>query len=642
MKVPRWLGPRGGSPFSVTDVSIRQLATAAAWTGDEVRVAANVAAHAERALREVGDARGAAAARETREGLRRPAVTLVVAGEFQQGKSSLVNALLGARVTPTEPLGTTAVPIRFVWGDLAWHAHLAPGDDHPSVSRHEISAEEFDLLATSDRSTIDGRLVLGLDATLDHPLLGAGVELIDTPCISGGLSTPAASVVLSLLVEAAGLVFVTDASQELTGPEVEFLRMARTLCPTLLVVLSKIDLYPEWRRLLDIDQNHLAFDADALVLPASPRLRAASVRWGDSELDRESGLPLLSWYLGTTMMAKARQAAVSRCAATLSEHLTATGRVVEDRLAVLDGSSGRRGIEERYLRASEQIERLRSAAPKRVRLELRSFARVTTTDLTNRFSAVNDELADFIKTVDPAEDWPEIEATLHRAVNLALAEHIAHVRSRAEEIVVGLGQAVGLDDARLSVELDDPVAIPALAVDLDVAHSTAGGTGKVGRVHDVLRGALATGFMGAGLAATILTGGLGALALGAGASASTVVLTLRRDRTRDLDARRANALQACRKSVAEARAVATGYVDELTKELEFQLESQIEKGLRGLLAETEAERDRLAKLRRVAAENVPEEIQRVRAQLDRLRLVEAHARRLDHRLARPELQVVAR
>lgn len=136
----------------MTGVSIRQLATAAAWTGDEVRIAANVAAHAERALREVGDARGAAAARDAREALRRPAVTLVVAGEFQQGKSSLINALLGARVTPTEPLATTTVPIRLVWGEhVAWHAHLAPSEDHPSVSRHEISPQDFDKL---DRKSV--------------------------------------------------------------------------------------------------------------------------------------------------------------------------------------------------------------------------------------------------------------------------------------------------------------------------------------------------------------------------------------------------------------------------------------------------------------------------------------------------------
>jgi hypothetical protein len=618
-------------------VSIRDLATAATLTGDEVRVAVNVATHAEAVLREVGDDDGARQARLERDRLRHPTVTLVVAGEYQQGKSSLINALLGTRLMPTEPLATTSAPIRVSWArDTSSHA-LVPGE------RVEVDLDRLAQLATTERPRLDDRLVVGLEVTLDHPLLRSGVSLVDTPCVSGGLSTQTAGLVLGLLQEAEGLIFVTDASQELTGPELEFLRMAHTLCPSLLVILSKIDLYPEWRRILDIDQSYMAaIDPEATVLPASPQLRGAAVRWADPELDRASGLPLVSWYLGSTLLTTARQVVVARSGAALATRLGATGAFVEEQVAVLERSTGQHRVDEQYRQASARLEMLRLEAPKRVRLELRAFTRATTADLTNRFAGVNDMVADLVRRVDPADQWGEIEATLHRVTNRALAEHLTYVRARAEAVVVELAGLLGLTPEALAdqSEVAEAPEIPAGArPDIDDPDFS---RVRTPRVHDALRGAVSSGFMGIGVATMVLTGGVAALALGAGASLSTMVLTLRRERTRDLESRRAKALQACRAWITEARSALGTYTEDLNKELEFQLENRIEKQLQSLLEQVDAERARLDALRRVAAERVPEEVTRARAQLERVRLIHAHARRLEHRLARPDLQVAAR
>lgn len=606
-----------------------------------VRAAANVAAHAESVLSEVGDDGGAKRARAARDSLRAPRVRLIVTGEYQQGKSSLINALLGARATPTEPLSTTTAPIRLAWGrDTRWAARLAPLEASGKPELRAIDGEQMERLATTSSPSLDDRAVTGIEATMDHPLLRTGLTLVDTPCVSGGLSTQTAGLVLGLLSEADALVFVTDASQELTAPELEFIRMARTLCPALLVVMTKIDLYPDWQRILDINQGHLAsVDPDAVVLPASPQLRAASVRWGDPEMERASGVPLVAWYITTTLLARARQGAVSRCGTALARSLASAARDVEERLEALDKTTGRHRTAEKYNEAVRRLETLRTEAPKRVRLELRAFTRSSGQDLTNRFAGVNEMLADMIKGVDPADQWSEIEATLHRSTNKALAEHIAYVHTRAEAVVTELRAAFGLEESRLSVELSETEQAPGLTPDLDAPELS---SSRASKAHDIMRGAASTGFMGMGVATMIVTGGVGALALGAGAAVSTVVLSLRRDRTRELEARRSKALQACRTWVNDARAALADYADEVYKELELQLESQIERGLKTLLTETEAQRARLDTLRKVAAEKVPEEVKRVQGQLDRVRLVHAHARRLSHHLARPELQEVSR
>lgn len=604
---------------------------------EEVRAATGIATDAERILRDVGEERGAHAAERCRAAMLAPATGVVIAGEYQKGKSSLLNALLGARVSPTEPLTTTTVPIRVrASAESGYRAHVVAADQAPAAAM-EVTAAQFERLATSTRPSITKRDVVGLQAALDHPLLRTGLMLIDTPAVSGGLSTAAAGTVLGLLQSADALVFVTDSSQELTAPEMEFLRMARTLCPFLLVALTKTDLYPQWRRILDVDQALISeVDPDAVVLPTSAQLRMAAVRTGDAELDRESGVPVMSWYLSTTLLASARRSAIGRAGVELTDHISAAISTVEQRLSVLEESAGLRNTEKRYEDMSARVERLRSEAPRRVRLELRSFAQATRNDLVNRFAAANEAIAEFINRTDPANEWPEIEASLHRSTNRAVAEHMNYLHDRAEAVVTALVEAFGIEEGLLRLDVGDVAWTDTLHPDLDAPEFSS--NGGAARVVDLSRGSLITGSMTFGFAA-ILTGGIAALALGAGAAVGTGVLSTRREKSRDVSTRRSQALQVCRTWLADSRSVVSSQADEMYKHIEFVLESQIEKGLGQIIADSEKEQARLQQLSTVAKELVPEEVRLARTQLEQLRVVHAHARRIQHRLARPDLAV---
>ena len=84
-----------------------------------------------------------------------------------------------------------------------------------------------------------------------------GLSLVDTPGV-GGLESAHGIVTLGALRATVGVIFVTDASQELTGPEVEFLRQALERCPAAVCVVTKTDLYPAWRRIVELDRQHLS------------------------------------------------------------------------------------------------------------------------------------------------------------------------------------------------------------------------------------------------------------------------------------------------------------------------------------------------------------------------------------------------
>ena len=74
----------------------------------------------------------------------------------------------------------------------------------------------------------------------------------------------------AVLPSADAVIMVSDASSEFTAPELAFLQSALATCPTVLCVLSKTDLFPKWRRILDLDREHLrraGIDRLEAVLP---------------------------------------------------------------------------------------------------------------------------------------------------------------------------------------------------------------------------------------------------------------------------------------------------------------------------------------------------------------------------------------
>ena len=60
---------------------------------------------------------------------------------------------------------------------------------------------------------------------MPHRVLRSGLCLLDTPGV-GGLESAHGQITMGTLSSADCLLFVTDASQELTGPEMDFLKGA--------------------------------------------------------------------------------------------------------------------------------------------------------------------------------------------------------------------------------------------------------------------------------------------------------------------------------------------------------------------------------------------------------------------------------
>lgn len=235
----------------------------------------------------------------TRQRLLDPTVRVLVVGEFKQGKSLLVNALIDAPVCPVDDDIATAVPTEVSYSKTPI-ATLVRGTDSATDTETTQVQVPIDKLAShvSEAGNPANRQgLLRAQVGVPRQILADGLALVDTTGV-GGLSSVHTTSTLAALPTADAVLLVSDASQEYSEPEIDFLRQAMKLCPNIACVLTKIDLYPQWRRIAELDRIHLAgAKVEVDLLPVSSTLRLHAMRTEDRQLDEESGFPALVRYL---------------------------------------------------------------------------------------------------------------------------------------------------------------------------------------------------------------------------------------------------------------------------------------------------------------------------------------------------------
>ncbi|MEV6488102.1 dynamin family protein, partial [Actinoplanes sp. NPDC051633] len=224
--------------------------------------------------------------------LRADDVAVAVVGEFKQGKSTLVNALLRTDICPVDSDVVTAVPTVLRFGRPPSVSVQVPGPDG-TLDTIPIPFDQLRRYITEGKPEGDEPAPRSVEVRLDRRLLGAGLSFIDTPGV-GGLDSAQGNITLAALPLAGAALFVTDAAQELTAPEVDFLRRVLERCPRVFCVVTKTDLYSEWRRIVEINQGHLQrAGLDVPIIAVSSFLRMRAQAKDSTELNKESGFPLL-------------------------------------------------------------------------------------------------------------------------------------------------------------------------------------------------------------------------------------------------------------------------------------------------------------------------------------------------------------
>jgi len=372
-----------------------------------------------------------------KEILANPGIHVAVCGEFKQGKSSLVNALTESSLCPVDDDIATAVPTYVGWGDTP-RAEVTHGVDAEGVAMRPepIGIDEIQV-AVVEHARREERTAEQVRVWLDHEILRDGLILIDTPGV-GGLTSKHGAATLSALPFAEALVFVSDASQEYTEAELEFLRRAIEYCPKVLCVLTKTDIHGEWRRILATNQAHLdRARIDARIVAVSSELKRLADQHSDAQLATESGFDPLLTFLVDEVSSAVNASLVARVHTELLEIIRLIESPFEAELAVLTDPATAADLISDLDRAKERAEQLKSAAS-RWATTLSDGMGDLTSDVQHDLRRRNRDLLKAAeRTIDdnkPAAIWAEFEPWLYARSSEEILANYAIVRDRADEL----------------------------------------------------------------------------------------------------------------------------------------------------------------------------------------------------------------
>ncbi|MEU7630320.1 dynamin family protein [Nocardia sp. NPDC049220] len=440
--------------------------------------------------------------------VRDPRRRIVVAGRIGDGKSCFVNALLNLDICPVGDDATTTIPTLLSHGPEPRAELVLTGHGDSSGGQTRVSVPIGELATIDARSPLArGLRVVRLEVQVPNALLADGIVLIDTPGVGGHASSYVTNP-LGLVPTADAVLVLSNASTELTEPELSFLRQVRELCPTVALLLTKTDLYPHWRQVHDADRAHLArAGLDVPMIAVSAVLRTHALRLQDQRLGIESGFGTLYQFLRDQVVARdelATRAEVARDIRSAAEHLALA--LGSELVAVRDpaqGAAAVRGLHSARA-AAEGLHRRTAAWQQTLADGITDLAGDAEHDLRTRLRTIVRTTEEWIDAHDPGRHWDRIAEHLTDTIDTALGDNLLWNHARAFQLAERVAEhfsdlgAVDLPDVRSGSPADIGRADAVTLADLepDIGFGSKLLVGMRGSYGGVLMVGLATTFAG--------------------------------------------------------------------------------------------------------------------------------------------------
>jgi predicted GTPase len=385
---------------------------------------------------------------------------LVVVGEFNHGKTTFVNALLGEHVLPVGVTPTTAAIHH-----IRWAARPEAIVVSTSGERRAIPFEEAKRFAVGGGAATDD--VDYLEIGYPAPLLEERILLVDTPGVND-LSLQRADITYSYIPRADAVLFLLDAGQILKESERVFLndKLLKASRDKIVFVITKWDLLSpdEQREALAYAKNHLSsMVKDPIVLPVSAARALGGQRDGSGLtelvihltrfLAEERGRILLDNALGEGLV-------VSQL---LSKGIDARRRgiqmkteEIERRIAAIENDlAGKAGtIEQRRVQIREEIFGIKTGAHK----DLERFVDDVCRQIPDVIeSAKAQDLKQYLPSFleDAFRQWAEDETKeIATQLERVAEKTVALVREDAQDSARRVATMLGSDVRRLEVQVD--------------------------------------------------------------------------------------------------------------------------------------------------------------------------------------------
>tara|TARA_R110002096_G_scaffold16898_4_gene57794 strand:+ start:3440 stop:5356 length:1917 start_codon:yes stop_codon:yes gene_type:complete len=385
---------------------------------------------------------------------------LVVLGEFNHGKSTFVNALLGTELLPTGITPTTSTINHLVYADEPTAKALTMSGEEISLSPADIA--EWATVAGKHNGEVQ-RLEIGYPSEL----LKESITLVDTPGVND-LNEQRADITYGYVPRADAVIFLLDASQALKDSEREFLssHVLEGSKDRLIFVLGKIDLLSadEQQAVITYVRSGLRkFVDNPVVFPLSAK------QWLDSR-DPESGFPELLQNLEGFLDTDRSQivldnAAVDaeRTAALVQQNLGiklhALGLDIgdlESRVAEVKTqlNASKRKIDELHVRIGAELEAIKS----QVQLALADFTQTFAKSIPYEIDRVDSNdlkqyLGPFVE--DKFKEWSEMQGLrVSQALEKLAEEIISITNENVAEAFHSLSSRLGPSQTQVEIDTD--------------------------------------------------------------------------------------------------------------------------------------------------------------------------------------------
>lgn len=240
------------------------------------------------------------ACEDLKEKVRSNAFNLVVVGQFKRGKTSLINALLGAEILPVAVVPLTSIVTIMTWGEaLRIKVYFNDG------KIAEIKPESLVEYVTEKGNPKNVKDVREVVLTYPSPYLKDGVRLIDTPGV-GSIYQHNTDVAYQYLPKSDAALFLLSVDQPMSKAELDFLNDVKEYSNKIFFVLNKADYLREndLKESIEFSRNGLkeAMGSDVKLFPVSARLALEGTAAQSGELMEKSMLPLFSKDLNRFLM----------------------------------------------------------------------------------------------------------------------------------------------------------------------------------------------------------------------------------------------------------------------------------------------------------------------------------------------------
>jgi GTPase Era involved in 16S rRNA processing len=385
---------------------------------------------------------------------------LVVLGEFNHGKSTFVNALLGQDVLPTGITPTTAAINHVVYAQNPTAKVVLSSGESKYLDPGQL--KEWVTVAGGHASEV-AYVELGFPSDL----LQNNVVLVDTPGVND-LNEQRAEVTYGYVPRADAVVFLLDAGQALKDSEREFLRsrVLESARDRLIFVLGKMDmLSPDERTaVVEYVKSGLAqITPDPVVFPLSAK------DWARSK-DGSSGMPELMQYFERFLARDRAQVILDNAATDAARTASYLENNLGVRMRAYDMDIGE--LETRISAVREQLDASKrkldelhgridaeaGSIKNQVGLDLEQFAKAFVQALPHQIDSVD---ADDVKTYLPAfiedkfKEWAEVEGMKLAAMLEHLAEEvIAITNENVAAAAATLAERLGPSDTQVDITVD--------------------------------------------------------------------------------------------------------------------------------------------------------------------------------------------